>query len=715
MRGVTLESSSAEVPIMRNHPGEIVSSNAVRFDYLEREPLSFFKEVIESSTTGIIITDPVDEDNPILYVNPAFEKLTGYRLDEVRGRNCRFLQGDDRAQPQIAHIRHCVAAGELCITTLRNYRKDGSMFWCRMHLFPVREDGDGVTRFVAFLEDMTETVEAQHDMEHARERLSTVLESISDGCFSLDRDMNFTYVNPRGAAWLERTPEELVGRHIWDAFPEAVGGPFHQTYQRALERQEFVSCEAFYAPLGIWLEARAYPARDGLTVFFADVSARKEAEARLMHLATHDSLTGLQNRLSCMRALDAAMQRAAASGHPVGVLFVDLDHFKEVNDAHGHRCGDQALQEIGRRLAVFAAPHLTVARISGDEFVFVLENANGAEASALASAVLQRLALPIPVDGHQVSIGASIGIAIGSGDEATPDELLNNADAAMYEAKDNGRHTFTVFSPSARDLLRQRLQLRQEVFSALDRRQFVLYYQPQISAASGAVVGAEALLRWNHPRLGILAPAAFLAMLEDSPAITAVGAWVCEEACRQAREWELLGYRLRMAVNVSPRQLTDENLPPLLRNLVDRYSLDPECIKLEVTESMLMQDIDKAAAVLRTLQREGFHIALDDFGTGYSNLTYLRQFPITAIKIDRSFVQEIEQDRRCLDIVNGVIAFAKSLKLSVICEGIETEAQKVAIQSTGCDVLQGYLIGKPMGAEDFRRLLTTQTTEPGCT
>ncbi len=697
---------------MQNDPRESASSPDHR-DYFEREPASFFKDVIDASNTGIIITAPSSDDNAILYANPAFEKMTGYRVEDVVGRNCRFLQRDDRAQPQIAEIRDCIERGRICTTTLRNYRKDGSMFWCRMHLFPVRDDQERPTRFVAFLEDLTEIVEAQHAAQGARAHLSTVLESIADGCFSLDRAWRFTYINGKGAAMAGRDADELLGRNIWHAFPEAVDSPFYEAYQRAMREHEPASCEAYYTPLGIWIEGRAYPSPDGLTIFFADVTARKEAEARLVHLATHDTLTGLHNRFSCMRALDAALQRARDAGSPVGVLFVDLDHFKEVNDAHGHRAGDQALQEIGRRLSSFANPSTTVARISGDEFVFVLEPADGDTTRALASSVLQRLALPIPVDGHQVAIGASIGIAIGGGDEHTSDELLNNADAAMYEAKDNGRHTFAVFSPASRQLLKERLQLRQEVFSALDRRQFVLYYQPQISAVNSAVVGAEALLRWDHPRLGVLAPNAFLPMLEDSPAITAVGAWVCEEACRQAREWENIGYRLKMAVNVSPRQLTDENLAPLLKNLVARYGLATECIKLEVTESMLTQDIEKAAAVLRSLQAEGFHIALDDFGTGYSNLTYLRQFPITAIKIDRSFVQEIEQDRRCLDIVNGVIAFAKSLKLSVICEGIETEAQKTAIRSTGCDVLQGYLIGKPMRAENFRELLLAQSAEPG--
>jgi EAL domain-containing protein (putative c-di-GMP-specific phosphodiesterase class I) len=353
-----------------------------------------------------------------------------------------------------------------------------------------------------------------------------------------------------------------------------------------------------------------------------------------------------------------------------------------------------------------------VARISGDEFVIVLANADVERARTLAAAVLQRMAEPIAVEELKVSVGASIGIALGAARKHTADELLNNADAAMYVAKANGRHTFALFSPESAQMIKQRLELRQEVFSALERRQFVLFYQPQVSAANGAVVGAEALLRWEHPRLGMIAPGAFLSMLEDSPAITAVGAWVCEEACRQAREWELLGYRLQMAVNVSARQLSDENLPLLLKNLVAHYGLHTECIKLEVTESMLTQDIDKAAAVLRALQAEGFRIALDDFGTGYSNLSYLRQFPITTIKIDRSFVQEIEQDRRCLDIVNGVIAFAKSLKLAVICEGIETEAQACAIRSTECDVLQGYLIGKPMRAGDFQAVLQAQSAQP---
>lgn len=686
---------------------------------LGSQPAWFYQRMIVASNNGIIITDPHQHDNPIVYVNPAFEANSGYAFDEVVGRNCRFLQREDRKQPGLDQLRACIADQRPCTTTIRNYRKDGSMYWVRMHIFPLHDQYGRLLNFAGFLQDVTDAIEARHAAEHAREHLSTVLESIGDGCFSLDRDWRFTYINARGASWLARRSHDLVGKRIWDEFPEVVGSPFHQAYQRAAKMREVTTCESYYAPLGIWLEARAYPTREGLSVFFADVTLRKEAEAKLIHLATHDSLTGLHNRFSCMRALDAALTRSVDSGQRVGVLFIDLDRFKEVNDAYGHQAGDTALQEIGRRLSTFADHGTTVTRISGDEFVVVLEATDAGAARALAEAILRRLGTAIVVGGHQVTVGASIGVAIGSGDEVTPDELLNNADAAMYEAKANGRHTFSVFSETGTRLLKQRLQLRQEVFNALELRQFVLHYQPQISAVNGAVVGAEALLRWNHPRLGILGPQTFLAMLEDSPAMSAVGAWVCEEACRQAREWEQLGFRLQMAVNVSPRQLTDETLPSMLKALVERYHLHPECIKLEVTESMLMQDIDKAAEVLRMLKLEGFRIALDDFGTGYSNLSYLRQFPITAIKIDRSFVQEIEQDRRCLDIVNGVIAFAKSLKLSVICEGIETEGQRSAIRSTGCDVLQGYLIGKPMAEADFRQLLLAQSSEaqqadPGC-
>jgi diguanylate cyclase (GGDEF)-like protein/PAS domain S-box-containing protein len=682
---------------------------------LEDKPTAFFKGLIRASTTSIIITDPRQDDNPIVWVNPAFEAVSGYTLDEVIGRNPRFLQNGDRSQPAIAELREAVAAGRSHTCTLRNYCKDGKQFWSRMHIFPVKNGEGAVVNFVAFLEDVSIAIRAQAEVAKAREHLSTVLESISDGFVSIDHHWRFTYVNSRGAAWMQRTREQLLGKMIWDEFPEAVGGVFHEAYLRAAERQEAVSVENYYAPLRLWVEARVYPSKDGLTIFFADISERKEAEKRLVHMATHDSMTGLHNRFSCLRALDQLL----AADSVVGVLFIDLDHFKEVNDAHGHRAGDIALQEIGQRLATFGNADTTVSRISGDEFVIVLANAEVEKAKALAAAVLLRLAEPIAVDQLKVTVGASIGIALGKAREHTADELLNNADAAMYAAKANGRHTFNVFSPESAQMIKERLQLRQEVFSALERRQFVLFYQPQISAANGAVVGAEALLRWEHPRLGVIAPGAFLSMLEDTPAISAVGAWVCEEACRQAREWELLGYKLQMAVNVSPRQLSDENLPLLLKNLVAHYGVDTSCIKLEVTESMLTQDIGKAAAVLRSLEDEGFRIALDDFGTGYSNLSYLRQFPITTIKIDRSFVQEIEQDRRCLDIVNGVIAFAKSLKLAVICEGIETEAQACAIRSTECDVLQGYLIGKPMRAAEFQALLLAQRSapqqaDPGC-
>jgi diguanylate cyclase (GGDEF)-like protein/PAS domain S-box-containing protein len=674
---------------------------------LEDKPASFLKRLVDASITPILITDPMKPDNPVVYVNPAFETLTGYDALEAIGRNARFLQGDDVDQDGVHKLRGCLALNMPCDATVRNYRKDGSLFWNRMHVFPMPEAEGPPKHFVGFLEDVTAVVEAQQASEQAHEQLFMALERITDGCFSLDRAWRITYVNARGAQWMNRRPEDVIGKVIWDEFPEAVGGPFYRAYQYAMANQETASCESYYAPLDIWIEGRAYPSPDGLTVYFADVTARKESEARMLYLATHDSLTGLHNRLSCMRVLDEALARCATHGGCVAVLFLDLDHFKEVNDAHGHSAGDVAIQEIGRRLLAFDDGITTVARISGDEFVIVLDDATTDMARDLAVGVLGALSVPIAVDGNQVAIGASIGIALGGAGQ-TPDELLNNADAAMYEAKANGRHTCAVFSPAARSLLKQRLHLRQEVFSALDRRQFVLYYQPQVSAGDGAVVGAEALLRWNHPRLGVLAPGAFLEMLEDSPAMTAVGAWVCEEACRQARLWELMGYRLKMAINVSARQLTDENLPLLLRNLVAHSGIDPTHIKLEVTESMLMQDIGKAAAVLGALQRDGFRIALDDFGTGYSNLSYLRQLPITSIKIDRSFVTGIEGDQRSLDIVNGVIAFAKSLKLAVICEGIETEGQKRAICSTGCDVLQGYLIGRPMPAADFAVLLRSQ-------
>jgi len=776
--------------------------------------------LLELSNFPILVTDARARDNPIVFVNRAFEQVTGYSATDVIGRNCRLLQGDDREQSGRVVLADAIRAGTPCETLLRNYKKDGQLFWNRIYMFPVTDNQGDISHFVgiqhnvtaetmllealkekqAFIDtssdlylkvaaDLTivqvsgaceaisgwtaadlvgknatmlipaERVEAarnmfrallskdqpsrfhaeyssktggritiewsatrtesrdhvllvgrnvtakrqaQRDAARANAQVVSILNSITEGCFSLDREWRCTYMNAKAGEWLNRRPEDLIGKHMWDEFPDAVGGLFYETYHQVMRTQQFGQCESYYAPVSRWLEARAYPSEEGLTVFFLDISERKAHEATLMHNATHDTLTGLPNRKACLETLTQRLHANGATGEGVAAIFVDLDHFKEINDAFGHAAGDEVLAQIGRRLLCFSSETCYPARISGDEFVIIVSGDNEAHIKSLALQILDSIAVPISLKGRDITIGASIGVAFARGDTTSADDLINQADTAMYVSKSKGRHSLTVFNGDVSTWNLRRHRLRQDMLQALQDGQFVLHYQPQVSLRGNQVVGAEALIRWQHPEFGLLSPAAFIEIAEESPLIIEMGAWVFDEACRQLRQWQDLGHTLKMSINVSARQLASRDMPEMMAQAVKRHGISAHCVKLEVTESMLQQDFDATFQVLAGLKQKGFRIALDDFGTGYSNLSYISRLPVTAIKIDRSFVTGLTADKSALPLIKGIVALAKSLDLTVICEGIETAEQLALLQSTQCDSIQGYLISRPLPAEAFR-------------
>lgn len=795
---------------------------------IEDESVNFFLQVLGKSSLSVVITDAIASDHPIIYINAAFELTTGYSAAESIGRNCRFLQGTDNAQPVLEKMRLALENGKSCECVLRNYRRDGSLFWNQLHIYPVRGLGESVTHFVGIQHVVTEahetTVEltelrlaiersvdicikvaqdgtilsanqavrtvfgyapeeligselrnmgpddqpsvkgdelarlfahsatsselvqghhrhkngtpvevewsvskgtvsgtsiaigrnvtskclAEAQARTANERTEAVLNSITEGCFTLDHQWRFTYINNQGAHWLGRLREDLIGNNVWEKFPDAVGGVFYQTYQRAMSTQTYAECDAFYPPVGRWLNARAYPWEKGITVFFMDVSERKRDEERMRYAASHDQLTGLVNREMCLQRIeDVLAQPPPERLGPLAVLFIDLDKFKEVNDAFGHRSGDHVLRLLGERLKALDTDLRYCARLSGDEFLFVLYPSSLAQAQTFASRLLDQIVKPFAVAGQRLVIGASIGVALAAEvDSVNASDLINHADTAMYTAKASGRLAFRVFSAETGQSLQRRLQLRSEMAAAIEAGQFMLHYQPQIRLTDSSIVGVEALIRWNHPTYGLLSPAAFLQIAEESPLILQLGAWVCDEACRQLARWEALGHQLQVAINVSARQLVDPNFPDVIHNSVLKHSVNPQCIELEITESMLSQDLQVSSDVLTKLAEEGFKVALDDFGTGFSNLAYINRLPVTTIKIDRSFVTNIADDCKAIDLVKGIVALAKSLKLAVICEGIETQEQRSALEQTQCDMIQGYLISKPLPANDlFTRFL----------
>ena len=445
------------------------------------------------------------------------------------------------------------------------------------------------------------------------------------------------------------------------------------------------------------------------------LEARKLAEqvqttkVELHHLAHHDVLTGLPNRILMYDRLAQAIALARRSGRQLAVLFMDLDRFKHINDSLGHTVGDRLLQSVCQRLLACVRQSDTVSRQGGDEFVVLLPDIDHPEDAALsAQKMIAAIALPHRIDQHDLHIGASIGISIYPEDGLDAETLIKHADIAMFHAKDNGRNTYTFFEPemTARAMARQSIEASLRL--ALERQEFVLHYQPKVNLLSGTIVGIEALVRWQHPQRGLLEPAQFVPIAEDSGLILPIGRWVLREACRQARAWQDAGLPpIAVAVNTSALEFRAGDFLEYLRATLEVSRLEPRYLELELTESVLMRDAASADSVLHALADLGVKLAVDDFGTGYSSLSYLRQFPINTLKIDQSFVNQITSNPDDSTIVSAVISMGKSLKLRVVAEGVETAEQAAFLLAQHCDEGQGHFFGRPVGAEALAILLQT--------
>jgi len=437
----------------------------------------------------------------------------------------------------------------------------------------------------------------------------------------------------------------------------------------------------------------------------------RENEQRFDHMAHHDPLTGLANRRLFTAHLDHALAMARREKNRLAVMFLDLDRFKNVNDSLGHETGDQLLVEVSRLLLKAVRQTDTLARMGGDEFAILLEGVDDdLQVSNLAERVIQVLEPPVQIGEFELKAGASIGIAVAFNDGTTSDELLKNADTAMYRAKERGRGGFEYYMPELNARAQVRLLLESSIAHAIERDQLELYYQPQFALADGALHGAEALLRWNHHDLGTISPAEFIPIAEESGLIVRIGEWVLHEACRQARHWHDLGYgRFTIAVNLSARQFRDRALLQKVQNALAESGLPPRCLELELTESLVMEHPEESIELLREFHDLGISLSIDDFGTGYSSLNYLRKFPIDRLKIDRSFVSDID-DPDDARIVSTIINLAHGLDLEVVAEGIESGEQLAFLRQRGCALGQGYLFSQPVPKEAFNRLLLDDAT-----
>lgn len=552
-------------------------------------PMSVHRDAIEASANAMIITRAEPPQFMIEYVNPAFERITGYRAAEVIGRSCNFLQGADRDQVGIDEIRLALREQRMGNAVLRNYRKDGTLFWNHLFIAPVRGSDGAVTHFVA----------SQYDISEAR-----------------------------------------------------------------------------------------------------------KLESELLYLAHHDELTGLPNRALLRDRLLDAIASAQRDRRGIWVAFVSLDRFKVINDSFGHAGGDSFLKVIADRLHAAHRGAETVARWRSDEFAILMsEQSMGGIGIAELERFMTAVSVPIWYQGHEVVVSCSIGVSRFPEDGCDVDTLLERADIAAFHAKSEGRNCFRFHAADMNQKALARLRTEAALRLAMQREEFVLHYQPQIDLRSGHIVGVEALVRWQHPERGLVGPVEFIGIAEETGLIVSIGNWVLRNACLQNRQWQREGLpHVTVAVNLSARQFMCAHLADSIGAILSESGLAPKDLELELTESLVMRDVERGICILRALKQLGVSVAVDDFGTGYSSLAYLKRLPIDVLKIDRSFVTDIGSDDGDA-ITASIIELAHNLKLKVIGEGVETVEQLDHLSLSRCDQVQGYYFSRPVPASAFADLL----------
>ncbi len=552
---------------------------------------------LESSSNGVMITSSTQLDHPIVYVNPAFERITGYPPDEVIGQSGRFLVRDDLNQKGLNDIRTALRKHGEAHAILRNYRKDGGMFWNELHIAPVRdENGQMTTHFVSIINDVTERI-------------------------------NY--------------------------------------------------------------------------------------EQELSYHATHDALTGLANRTLLNDRINQAIAHARRERRMIGVLLLDLDRFKLINDGFGHGPADNLLKTVAERLLGAVRETDTVARLGGDEFVIIVTDIESdQEISTVAGKIMRALSQPMTVEGKDIFVTTSIGAAVFPRDGEHGEALIRNADVAMYRVKEYGRNNYRFYTSEMKHMALDQLDMEGSMRRALERDEFVVYYQPTISVANGNVVGGEALVRWNHPNLGLIQPNDFIPLAEETGLIVPLGDYVLRQVCKNLRRWIDQGESIqRISINISARQFRQDDLAEHIAGILAETGIDGAQLEFELTESMVMHDVDNTLTTLRRLKQLGATLALDDFGTGYSSLSYLKRFPIDVLKIDRSFIRDVESNSDDAAIANAVIAMAHSLGLRVVAEGVENAAQLELLRQHGCDEIQGFFFSRPLPEADFQNILRSGITK----
>ena len=666
-----------------------------------------YRSIFEQAYTGIMLSDL---EGRWLSANHHFCQMLGYSHPELLQRDVATVTHPDE-RPLGATLRQqLVDTGQDRYTLEKRYlHRNGHSVWANVTTRLIRDDQGVPLYFISTAQDIT----LRKQQEESLRQAAAMFQNSRDGLLLLDERRWILAVNPAFARLLGTQKANLLGQRL--GLPS--GGRQDQRFYRELWRT--VRREGRWEGELLWprVDGNSFPAwttidtlypqdRRQYTVTVSDTTHLRESEARLSHLAHHDPLTDLPNRLLARTHLEHALALAEPQEYLVAVLILDFDHFRTVNEGHGHALGDELLVEFAARLRALLSEDITLARIGGDEYLIIVERIDRPEfAAQIAQAMLAKLEQPFHLADHDIYLSASIGISLYPDDGTTADELIRNADTAMHQAKDQGRDTFRFYTQALTEQSRRRLNLESRLRTALKRGDFVLHYQPLMSVSTAQTIGVEALVRWQDPELGLIPPNEFIPLAEETGLIVPLGDWIIETACQQMHNWLAQGLELdTLAINISPRQFAKRDLASTISRALARSRLPAEHLELEITEGTLMNNVEEALLSLATFKTLGVRIAVDDFGTGYSSLAYLRRFPLDKLKIDQSFMHELRSDsgtHSSQAIAAAIVALGQGLDLEVLAEGVETTEQWDILRKLGCQQCQGFLFSPPLPAKEF--------------